>query len=333
MQTSSIPQPARCCSALRSVLLTAVLGIVLAPPYPALGADLQAAQRALDRGEYAQAASIAQQYLKARPHSPDALVLLAQAELAQGRPESGYQELQKALRMDPSHLDALYFQGQACLILSQLERERLYALAPESARVHQLMAEAYLAQQDLSQAEKEYRAALKADPDLVEALVELADLLRSQFRFDEAIELYTQALEISPKNYPSVYGLGAASLFKEEPERAIEFFRRALEIDANSSAARLALGDALLRAGQPAEAVKELRRAAELQPEMRQAFTLLARAYNRLGEREHAAEALRMADEITRREKERREALLEMDDFVIVAKPLPRPASKGGGEP
>lgn len=320
-------------SALGSVLLTVALGIVFTPRCHALAADLEAAYRALDRGEYAQAASLARQYLKARPQSPDALVLLAQVELAQGRPEAAYQELQKALSLNPSHLDTLYFQGRACLILSQLERERLYALAPESARVHQLMAEASLAQQDLAQAEKEYRAALKADPNLVEVLVELADLLRSQFRFDEAIELYTRASKSSPKNYRSVYGLGAAFLFKEEPERAIEYFRRALEIDPNSAAAQLALGDALLRAGQPAEAVKELRRATELQPEMRQAFTLLARAHNRLGERAQAVAALRRADEITQREKERREALLETDDFVIVAKPLPRPPSESDGEP
>lgn len=311
------------------VLISVLFGVGL----PAAGADLTVALRALDRGDYLQAAVLARQQLKTQPRSPEARVLLAQAELAQGRPEVAYLELRKALEANPSHLDALYFQAQVCLILSQLERQKLFELAPESARVHQLMAEAARAQQDLATAEQEYRAALKADPNLVEVLVELGDLLRSQFRFDEAIEFYSRATEISPRNYAGWYGLGAAFLYKEEPERAAKYFRKALEADPESPAARLALGDALLRIGEPAQAILELQRATQLAPEMRQAFTLLARAHNRLGQREPAQEALRRAEEISRREKERREALLEADDFIIVARPAPRtPANSGGDE-
>jgi tetratricopeptide (TPR) repeat protein len=310
----------------------ALLGVFLAGARPADGADLSIAVRALDRGDYLQAAVMARQYLKTQPASPDARVVLAQAELLQGRPEAAYEELRKALEADPSHIDALYFQAQVCLILSQFERQKLFALAPESARVHQLMAEAARAEQDLTGAEEEYRAALEANPRLVEVLVELADLLRSQFRFEEAIEFYSRATAISPRDYAGWYGLGAAFLYREEPERAAEYFRKALETDPDSPAARLALGDALLRMGRPADAIQELRRAAELQPEMRQAFSLLARAYNRLGQREQALEALRQAEEISRREKERREALLEADDFVIVARPAPRQPSGEGGE-
>lgn len=287
--------------------------------------------RALHRAEFDRAAALARGYLKAHPQSSPARVLLARAEMARGQYASAYRELQTALRGDPRNVDALYYLSRLCYALSQMEHQKLYAMAPNSARVHQLMAESYRAQQNLAKAEEEYRAALDADPRSVEVLIALGDLLRSQFRFDDAVVYYSRAAETSPRNYDSAYGLGACYLFKEQPGRAVEYLRRALEIDPGSPAARLALGDALLRAGRPAEAVNELKAAAALEPTMRQAFTLLARAYNRLGQPAEAKAALARAQELTQKEKAEREALLASDDLAVT--PPPEPGETQAAEP
>ncbi len=288
---------------------------------------LRESSRALYQGSYERAASLAGDYLKAHPDAPVALILLARAEIAQGKYQLAYQELQKALRANSKNLDALYYLGRLCGILSQIEYQQLYALAPDSARVHQLLAESYRAQENAAKAEEEYKAALKADPRSVEVLDALGDLERSQFRFDEAISYYSRVAEMEPRDYDSAYGLGACYLYLQKLQRAIERFRRALTLDPDSAAARLALGDALLRAGQPAAAVTELKSAAALEPNMRQAYTLLGRAYHRLGQLREAEEALKKANELTQREIETSQGTLTSKD-LISAPPIP-PSSAG----
>jgi len=280
-------------------------------------AGLAETARALYRGNALQAAALARRYLKVHPGTPAALILLARAEMAQREYQSAYQYLGKVLRANPKNIDALYYLGRVCLNLSQAEHQALYALAPDSVRVHQLLAESYRAQENKARAEEEYLAALRADPRSVEVFNSLGDLKRSQFKFDEATSYYARATEIQPRDYDSAYGLGACYLYRQEPERALEPLRRALVIDPDSAPARLALGDALFRAGEVAEAVTELKAAAALQPDMRQAYTLLARAYRRLGQSQEAKEALKKSNELAQVESRARQRRLASDDLEL----------------
>ncbi|PYV20307.1 MAG: hypothetical protein DMG24_23140, partial [Acidobacteria bacterium] len=100
--------------------------------------------------------------------------------------------------MDPANIDALYYLERLCTILSQIEFRRLLETAPDSFRAHQLMAESYSARHDDDEAEKEYQAALKANPTSVEILDALGELKRSKFKFDEALDYYTRALKLAP---------------------------------------------------------------------------------------------------------------------------------------
>lgn len=277
--------------------------------------ELAEGTRALYQGNYEQAALLMAKYVKTHPQTLAGRILLARAEIAQGKHRLAYQELQQALRVDPQNIDALYYLGQLCNLLSQMEYQQLYALAPDSARVHQLQAEWYRVQEDTAKAEQEYQAALRANPQSVEVLVALGDLTRSEFRFDEALTYYSRAYAIDPRNYDSAYGLGACYHFRQEPEKAMEYFRRALAIDPNSAAARLALGDALLRAGQAAGAVTELKAALVLEPKMRQAYTLLGRAQQKLGLSREAEESFKKAQELIQSEMESRQDLLGTGDL------------------
>jgi protein O-GlcNAc transferase len=296
--------------------------------------ELAEGARALYRGEYDRAASLATSFVKAHPEASAGFILLARAEIAQGKYQPAYENLRQGLRLAPTSLDALYYLGRVTLILSQVQYRELYALAPDSARVHQLLAESYQAQENRAKAEEEYQAALKLNPRSVEVLDMLGDLERSQFHFDRALSYYSRAAEIEPRDYASAYGLGASYLYRQEPQRAIEYFRRALDLDPNSAAAHLALGDAWLRAQQPAAAVDELKAAAGLEPEMRQAYTLLAQAYEKLGQSRQAEEAIKKAKELTEREIESRQNTLSADpDPVGAALPAPSPEGAGNASP
>jgi tetratricopeptide (TPR) repeat protein len=303
-----------------------VLAMILAAGGPLRaqqGEALAETTKALYRGNAVQAASLARRYLKVHPGTPAALILLARAEMAQEKYESAYQSLWRVLSNDPKNIDALYYLAQVCVKLSQQQREELYSLAPDSARVHQLLAESYRVQHNRAKAEEEYLAALRADPRSVEVLNALGDLERSQFRFDEAASHYSQATRIERRDFHSAYGLGVCYLYQQSPARAIEEFRRALVLDSESAPARLALGDALLRVGQVAEAVAELKTAATLEPEMRQAYTLLARAYRRLGQSREAQEALRKSEELSQKERLAREEDFVTDGLAPAVSPNP----------
>jgi tetratricopeptide (TPR) repeat protein len=79
-------------------------------------------------------------------------------------------------------------------------------MAPDSYSVHQVLAESYLAQENRAKAEKEYRAALQANPPSVEIL---GDLNRTDFEMDEAETHYSRTPELAPHDYDST---GAAQV-------------------------------------------------------------------------------------------------------------------------
>ena len=159
----------------------------------------------------------------------------------------------------------------------------------------------------------------------------LGDLKRSQSDFDEAAKVYSRALEIEPRNYDGIYGLGVCHSFRQDHPRAMECFRRALKIQPDSAPARLALGFCLTRTQQWEAAVTELRAAAALEPKMRQAYYLLGQSCQRLGRSQEAQEAFKKAEELSRQEAaERAQGMLGSEDVILSAPP---PENRSGPKP
>ena len=258
--------------------------------------------QALYQGDPRRAAELAEKRLRQYPNDATERVIRARAELAQGNFQRAYQELQTALASDPRNIDALYYLAIVAKALSQQEYQRLYALAPDSARVHALMAEAALAQENPTEAEAEFQAALKASPGSIEVLMALGELKRSQSKFDEAIAYYAQAEGIGPLNYTIAYGLGACYTYKQESARAVEYLRKAAALAPDSAAGRFALGNALYQDGQTKAAIPELKTALELEPQLKQAYFLLGRAYQKLGRQAEAEAVFSKLDELNRNE-------------------------------
>jgi predicted Zn-dependent protease len=296
--------------------LVACLGFVTAQ-WVLQGAQASQGLDALYAGHYRQAAAFAAVYLRTHPSVGEARILLARAQMGEGKYDEAYQNLVAALKSQPRNIDVLYYLGKVSTLLAQQQFQRLYSLAPDSARVHQLMGESYENQGRVPEAIREYQAGLKLKPHSVALLNALGDLERSQYHFDEAITYYSRASEIDSRDYGSAYGLGAAFLYKQQPQQAAAYLRRAAALAPQSPVVHLALGDAFLRAGQASRAVPELKAALRLEPHMRQAYTLLAQAYEKLGADEAAQKALREANRLTKEELQTRE------EFLMKADPLP----------
>jgi len=291
---------------LRALWLTVLLVFVLVPAHGQSSALAECTQT-FYRGDYGTTVQLAEKHLRQYPKDVPVRILLARAELAQGKLREAFEELQKALAFDRRNIDALYYLSLVSREFSQREYQRLAALAPDSARVHQLLGEAALAAGDVTEAEGEFQKALEANPHFAEVSTELAELKRSQSKFDEAIGYYLDAERSGALNYDIAYGLGACYTYKQEYPQAIEWLRKAVDLAPDSAAGRFALGNALFQDGQLKAAIPELNAALRLEPRMKQGYFLLGRAYSKLGRQEEAKAAIKKLDELNRAEVPGRE--------------------------
>jgi tetratricopeptide (TPR) repeat protein len=278
------------------------LGLMPGAQTPAQSLALERATEAFYRGEYEKAAELAEQQLRANPQAAPLRVLLARAELAQGKLLSSFEQLRSVLARDPRNVDALYYLSIVARELSHQEYQRLFAMAPDSDRVHQLLGEAALAAENMSEAETEFQNALKANPRSIDAATEMAELKRSQSKFDEAITYYTQAAQVGPLNYPIAYGLGACYTYKQDYTQAVRWLRKAVAFDPESPASHFALGNALFQNGEYSLALPELKASLKLEQQFKQAYFLLGRAYSKLGQQEESKAAFQKLDELNRGE-------------------------------
>ncbi len=294
-----------------SLLTLALLTQPVVAPGSAPAITTPDCANAFHRGDYPRAKALAAERLKVRPGDVPARILLARAEAAMGRFDAAYVGFREAQRRDPRSPDALYYLGLTAGVLAQVEYDRLLAMAPGSARAHQLRGQTYEAQGRNADAEAEFEAALQAGPPSADLLVGLADIERARLAFAEAREDYVKALALAPARYDALYGLGVCDSYAGEHAKAIDSFRRALRVDPDSAPALLALGISLLQTGQAAAAVTELEQAAKREPRMRQAYYQLGRAYQSLGRKSDAEAAFAKVQELIREQRDFAEGLLD----------------------
>ena len=202
---------ASCRAALIAAGIAAAAGVALGArqvPSPASDRGLTDAATALQAGTFDRAVALATAYLKRHPADTGAHVLLARVDIARDDLDAAFLELRRALDADARNVDALYYLGTVAARLSQQSFADLQRAAPDSARVHQLLAEGLEAQDRRDAAAKEYEAALARQPDLLDALLGLARLRRIALACDEAVLLYRR---LRRRDLPSTAHTASAS--------------------------------------------------------------------------------------------------------------------------
>jgi tetratricopeptide (TPR) repeat protein len=140
-------------------------------------------------------------------------------------------------------------------------------------------------------AEREYRAALKADAASFEAVSRLFDLCEGAGRVAEALPQVARAAELAPDSARHMALLGTARLAAGDAAAARQALERALALAPDADPVRVVLGRALITEKRPAEAV------AVLLPARASAdrSVLLGSAYSSLGQWARAADELQSA--------------------------------------
>ena len=91
-----------------------------APAAKPANADFAAAKAAIDRKDYASAIASLNKVTQAEPRNPEAWNLMGFATRKSGNPRGSLAHYQKAMEIDPKHLGAHEYMGEAYLMLDEL---------------------------------------------------------------------------------------------------------------------------------------------------------------------------------------------------------------------
>ena len=184
--------------------------------------------------------------------------------------------LAKAVELDPRNKDAWYYLGRAYYSRS---------LLPESRR-------AFLTVLDL-------------DPRDARAENNLALILESEAKPEEALEAYRKAMEwqaeSAHRSEQPYLNLGNLLLELDRAGEAVAPLEKAVELAANNASCHLKLGMAYLRTNRLPEAQRELENAERLEPENAAVHYQLARFYKQAHQMDKAKREFQRTEELQSR--------------------------------
>lgn len=184
-----------------------------------------------------------------------------------------------------------YLLALVCLVVGLVAGYVFHGSAPGGAVVPSVpssAANAPVAQQTvqspeaLAQLAKPLLAAVKADPNNVDALVQLGNFYFDNRAYAEAITYYTRALELRPEDVNVRTDRGTAYWYSGFPEKAIEDYERSLAYDPNHANTLFNMGVVKLHGLHDAQgavaAWQKLLQAYPQHPERARIETLIAQA-------------------------------------------------------
>jgi tetratricopeptide (TPR) repeat protein len=181
-------------------------------------------------------------------------------------------EFQEALKRDSTLGGAWQDLGLAYIKLNQWteaaqafgELSRQRGDSPEAAYLHAL---ALYNAQEIGEAEKEIRRALRLNPGAADAYTLLGIILASRSGANsEASEALGQAVALDPANFDAVFNLGKVQYTGKDYGAAVKSLRTAVELRPKSAEARFLLGTTLEAAGDSAAALREYQDLVKLDP-------------------------------------------------------------------
>jgi tetratricopeptide (TPR) repeat protein len=193
--------------------------------------------------------------------------------------------------LDPTNVELIYTAYRIDSDLSDEARLSLIVVAPNSARVHQMMAHELARQGNTDEAIANYREALKIDPNTSGLHFELAEMLNSSSvpgGHEEAEKQYHAALAVNPNDEKAECKLGDLAALRGDQNAAAEHYERALKLQPNDSDAIIGLAKTLMTLNQPDKALPLLEQAVKIDPTNAVAHFRLSTLYRKMGRTDDA---------------------------------------------
>jgi Tfp pilus assembly protein PilF len=214
-------------------------------------------------------------------------------------------QLRKA---DPENAEVLY---AAYRTYTDLAGESMLALslaAPDSAQMHQLLAHEDSRQGNTNGAISQYRKAIAINPHLPGVHFELAELLHTSS--DDAVKKeaeqeYRAALRENPQDEKAILRLAELDAQKGNREQAYQEYTKAVALQPADADAKLGLAKTLIEMDQSDKALALLEEAVQLEPTNATAHYRLATLYRKMGRADDAKREM----ELYKKFKEMKEKL------------------------
>jgi tetratricopeptide (TPR) repeat protein len=209
--------------------------------------------------------------------------------------------------------DALYAQAHDAEQKSRNAFEHVLSIAPDSYRAHQILADAFVAQQQDDRAIAEYRIVLERKSDLPGIHEAIGSSLLRSGKSAEALTEFQAELQLQPRSASVNTLLGQTLLLLGKNEEAEKALRSALLMDRPPPDAYRLLGKLDLHRNDNRAAVDDLTHYLSIRKDDATAYYLLSRAYRGLGQTEQMNQALRQFQKVSQDVKERSQAQGELE--------------------
>jgi tetratricopeptide (TPR) repeat protein len=222
--------------------------------YDLEGVDSQVARArlagiALSKNDSETATRWLEEALQLEPDNPDALILRARANLAEGNYKAAIPDLRVVLRSNPGSVPAMLLLGDA----------------------HRKNGAVNLSQDN-------YRKVLELQPTNSVALYQSAIILAGQQKYEDAAVNLEKLLDQYPENFMAINLLSGVYVKLERWDDAVALTERLSGDEATSSVADVMAAEVALRQGDPDKAINAATRALEQNEELYAAATLIMRA-------------------------------------------------------
>ncbi|HYR86008.1 MAG TPA: tetratricopeptide repeat protein [Terriglobia bacterium] len=158
------------------------------------------------------------------------------------------------------------------------------AKAPQKARPHFNLGQAYQEAQRLPEASREYEHALAIKPDISAAYSNIAAIDLDRGQYSKAEQMLLKVTSLSPDFTEGFINLGVFYIRTRATDKAIDALNRAVKLNRESFPAHFNKGEALTQKGDFKAALESYKEAVRLRPDI-DAFRLgLAAGYVRAGE-------------------------------------------------
>lgn len=173
----------------------------------------------------------------------------------------------------------------------------MYAVAPDSWRVHQVLSQSYVEAGRLDEAVTECQKAIAAKPKETGLHQALADVYLKKNDLAQAEIEYQKELEMNPRSLATIYGLAVVSIDRSKPEVAAELLSQVLQREPGSANVHYQLGRAEAQLGNTNDAIRNFSAAVSESGEadsetLRQSYFQLSQLYRRARKPEESKAAL-----------------------------------------
>lgn len=282
--------------------------MAIAPSMPSLRPNLGLAY--FKNGDYKQAIEMFQPLLKSNPEDQRLTLLVGMSYYGLGQYAQATPYLKREAAHDAKNLTLQLTLAHSCLFAHEYPCvldtfHQIVALNAESAEADMLVGEALDEMKDPVGAQREFRAAIAANPKEPNAHFGLGYLLWTKGQYPEAAQQFQAELDNNAQHTLATLYLADSQLQMNKPDPALPLLQKVIALEPDNAMAHRDLGVLYADRSENEKAISELQKAIKLRPGDVNAHYRLGRLYRTMGRREEASAEFKKVSGLNKAEDER----------------------------